>query len=143
MNLSGAFSMVRLAAAAMSRLEPLADGGRGVIVNVSSVAAFEGQIGQAAYSASKGGIASLTLPAARELAAHGIRVVAVAPGLFATPMLLNMPEKVQQSLAASVPFPRRFGQPEEFADLVRHICGNVMLNGCVVRLDGALRLPPR
>lgn len=142
-NLIGAFNMMRLAAAAMSRLEPLADGERGVIVNVSSVAAFEGQIGQAAYSASKGGIASLTLPAARELAAHGIRVVAVAPGLFATPMLLNMPEKVQQSLAASVPFPRRFGQPEEFADLVRHICGNVMLNGCVVRLDGALRLPPR
>jgi len=142
-NLIGTFNMLRLAAAAMSRLEPLEDGERGVIVNVASVAAFEGQIGQAAYSASKGGIASLTLPAARELAAHGIRVVAVAPGLFATPLLLGMPEKVQRSLAAHVPFPQRFGRPEEFAELVRHVCTNVMLNGCVVRLDGALRMPPR
>ncbi len=143
-NLFGTFNMLRLAAAAMSGLTPLGgDGERGVVVNVSSVAAFEGQIGQAAYAASKGAVAALTLPAARELAARGIRVVAVAPGLFATPMLLGMPEKVQRSLAEQIPFPRRFGRPEEFAELVLHICHNVMLNGEVIRLDGALRMPPR
>ncbi len=143
-NLIGTFNMLRLAAAGMAGLPPLGeDGERGVIVNVASVAAFEGQIGQAAYAASKGGIASLTLPAARELAAHGIRVVAIAPGLFATPMLLGMPAKVQEALAGQVPFPQRFGRPEEFAELVLHICTNPMLNGTVVRLDGALRMAPR
>ncbi len=142
-NLLGTFNMLRLAAAAMAGLEPLDDGERGVIVNTASVAAFEGQIGQAAYAASKGGVASLTLPAARELAAHGIRVVAIAPGLFATPLLLGMPQNVQDSLAATVPFPQRFGRPEEYASLVREICVNPMLNGCVLRLDGALRMAPR
>ncbi len=142
-NLVGSFNMMRLVAARMQELEPLEDGERGVIVNTASVAAFEGQIGQAAYSASKGGIASLTLPAAREFADRGIRVLAIAPGLFATPMLLGMPRKVQDSLAATVPFPRRFGHPEEFASLVLHICENPMLNGCVLRLDGALRMAPR
>ncbi|MCS6878487.1 MAG: SDR family NAD(P)-dependent oxidoreductase [Geminicoccaceae bacterium] len=142
-NLLGTFNMLRLAAAAMSRLEPREEGERGVIVNTASVAAYEGQIGQAAYAASKGGVASLTLPAARELAAHGIRVVAIAPGLFATPLLLGMPQKVQESLAASVPFPPRFGRPEEFASLVLEIVGNPMLNGCVLRLDGALRMAAR
>lgn len=142
-NLIGTFNMLRLAAAAMSNCAPLADGERGVIVNTASVAAFEGQIGQAAYSASKGGIVSLTLPAARELAESGIRVVTIAPGLFATPLLLNMSEKVQQSLAASVPFPKRFGEPAEFAALVLHICDNPMLNGCTIRLDGALRMQAR
>lgn len=142
-NLVGTFNILRLAAAAMAELEPLADGERGVIVNTASVAAFEGQIGQAAYSASKGGIASLTLPVARELADRGIRVVAIAPGLFATPLLLGMPEKVQRSLAATVPFPKRFGAPEEYAALVLHICDNPMLNGCTIRLDGALRMQAR
>lgn len=142
-NLIGTFNLMRLAAAAMARLEPMADGERGVIVNTSSIAAFEGQIGQAAYAASKGGVASLTLPAARELAAQGIRVMAIAPGLFGTPMLLGMPEKVQESLAATVPFPARFGRPEEYAALVLHILANPMLNGSVLRLDGALRMAPR
>lgn len=142
-NLIGSFNMIRLAAAAMSGLAPLADGERGVIVNTASVAAFEGQIGQAAYSASKGGIVSLTLPVARELADLGIRVVTIAPGLFATPLLLNMPGKVQESLAATVPFPKRFGAPEEYAALVLHICDNPMLNGCTIRLDGALRMQAR
>jgi NAD(P)-dependent dehydrogenase (short-subunit alcohol dehydrogenase family) len=143
-NLVGTFNMLRLAAAAMARLEPLGgDGERGVVVNTASVAAFEGQVGQAAYAASKGGVASLTLPAARELAGLGVRVVAVAPGLFGTPMLLGMPEKVQESLGQTVPFPRRFGRPEEFAALVLHVVGNPMLNGCVLRLDGALRMAPR
>lgn len=142
-NLVGSFNMLRLAAAAMARLDPLADGERGVVVNTASVAAFEGQVGQAAYAASKGGVASLTLPAARELAGSGVRVVAVAPGLFGTPMLLGMPQPVQDSLAQTVPFPRRFGRPEEFAALVRHVVENPMLNGCVLRLDGALRMAPR
>jgi NAD(P)-dependent dehydrogenase (short-subunit alcohol dehydrogenase family) len=143
-NLVGTFNMLRLAAAAMARLDPLGgDGERGVIVNTASVAAFEGQVGQAAYAASKGGVASLTLPAARELAGAGVRVVAVAPGLFGTPMLLGMPEKVQESLGQTVPFPRRFGRPEEFAALVLHVVANPMLNGCVLRLDGALRMAPR
>lgn len=142
-NLLGSFNLMRLAAAVMARSEPLPDGQRGLIVNTASIAAFEGQIGQAAYAASKGGIASLTLPAARELAGVGIRVVAIAPGLFGTPLLLGMPEKVQESLAATVPFPARFGQPEEFASLVMHIVQNPMLNGSVIRLDGALRMAPR
>ncbi|GBD44291.1 putative oxidoreductase [bacterium HR40] len=142
-NLLGSFNMLRLAAAEMVALEPLADGERGVIVNTASVAAFEGQIGQAAYAASKGAIVSLTLPVARELADHGIRVVAIAPGLFATPLLLGMPERVQQALAAHLPFPKRFGAPEEFAALVLHICDNPLLNGCTIRLDGALRMPAR
>ncbi|HET6469472.1 MAG TPA: SDR family NAD(P)-dependent oxidoreductase [Geminicoccaceae bacterium] len=142
-NLLGTFNMLRLAAARMAALEPDADGERGVIVNTASVAAFEGQIGQTAYAASKGGVASLTLPAARELAAHGIRVVAIAPGLFGTPLLLNMPQGVQDSLAATVPFPHRFGRPEEFAGLALHIVRNPMLNGAVLRLDGALRMAAR
>ena len=142
-NLVGTFNLLRLAAARMAALTPNEDGERGVIVNTASVAAYEGQIGQAAYAASKGGIAALTLPAARELAALGIRVVAIAPGLFGTPLLLNMPQHVQDSLAATVPFPRRFGRPDEFAALVLHIVANPMLNGEVIRLDGALRMAPR
>ena len=142
-NLVGTFNLMRLAAAAMARLAPQADGERGVIVNTASVAAFEGQIGQTAYAASKGGIAALTLPAARELAGQGIRVMAIAPGLFGTPLLLGMPEKVQESLAATVPYPPRFGRPEESAELVLHILRSPMLNGSVVRLDGALRMAPR
>jgi NAD(P)-dependent dehydrogenase (short-subunit alcohol dehydrogenase family) len=142
-NLIGTFNMMRLAAAAMARLELLSDGERGVIVNTASVAAFEGQIGQTAYAASKGGVAALTLPAARELAGQGIRVMAIAPGLFGTPMLLSMPEEVQESLAATVPFPARLGKPEEYAALVLHIVRNPMLNGSVIRLDGALRMAAR
>ncbi|BBK44361.1 3-hydroxyacyl-CoA dehydrogenase [Allostella vacuolata] len=142
-NLIGSFNMMRLAAADMQGLEALADGERGVIVSTASVAAFEGQIGQAAYSASKGGIVALTMPAAREFARSGIRVNAIAPGLFATPMLLGMPQAVQDSLAASVPFPSRFGTPEEYASLVRHIVENTMINGECIRLDGAIRMQPR
>jgi len=141
-NLVGTFNMLRLAAAAMKALEPLGTGERGVVVNTSSVAAFEGQIGQAAYAASKGGVAALTLPAAREFSRSGIRVLTVAPGIFATPMLFGLSEEVQQSLGASVPFPSRLGRPEEFAALVMHMVSNVMLNGEVVRLDGALRMAP-
>ena len=142
-NLLGTFNLLRLGAATMSGLEPNADGERGVIVNTASVAAFDGQIGQAAYAASKGAIAALTLPAARELAGVGVRVVAIAPGLFGTPLLLGMPQEVQDSLAATVPFPRRFGQPAEFASLVLEIVRNPMLNGETIRLDGALRMAPR
>ncbi|MGQ0662330.1 MAG: SDR family NAD(P)-dependent oxidoreductase [Pseudomonadota bacterium] len=142
-NLIGTFNLMRLAAADMAALEPLADGERGVIVQTASVAAYEGQIGQAAYAASKGGIVALTLPAAREFARFGVRVMTIAPGLFATPLLLGMPQPVQDSLAASVPFPARFGAPEEYAKLVLHIVDNVMLNGEVIRLDGALRMPAR
>ena len=142
-NLIGSFNLMRLAAAAMARHELMAGGERGVIVNTASVAAFEGQIGQTAYAASKGGIAALTLPAARELAGQGIRVMAIAPGLFGTPMLLSMPERVQESLAATVPFPGRFGRPEEYAELVLHILRNPMLNGSIIRLDGALRMAAR
>jgi NAD(P)-dependent dehydrogenase (short-subunit alcohol dehydrogenase family) len=142
-NLIGTFNMMRLAAADMVKLEGLADGERGVIVSTASVAAYEGQIGQAAYSASKGGIVALTIPAAREFARSGVRVCAVAPGLFATPLLLGMPQNVQDSLAASVPYPSRFGTPEEYAKLVLHIIDNVMLNGEVIRLDGALRMQPK
>ncbi|MFD2184893.1 SDR family NAD(P)-dependent oxidoreductase [Rhodoplanes azumiensis] len=142
-NLIGSFNMLRLAAAGMAGLDPLADGERGVIISTASVAAYEGQIGQAAYAASKGGIVSLTLPAARELAQFGIRVLAIAPGLFLTPLMGTLPADVQASLAASVPFPKRLGRPEEYADLVMTCVGNVALNGEVIRLDGALRLAPR
>ncbi|CAK7260460.1 MULTISPECIES: 3-hydroxyacyl-CoA dehydrogenase [unclassified Shinella] len=142
-NLIGTFNMIRLAAAAIARLEPEADGERGVIVNTASVAAFDGQVGQAAYAASKGGVAAMTLPIARELARSGIRVVSVAPGIFETPMMAGMPQEVQDSLGRSVPFPPRLGKPVEFAALVRHILENVMLNGEVIRLDGALRMAPR
>ncbi len=142
-NLIGSFNLLRLAAADMTALEPDADGERGVIVNTASVAAFDGQIGQAAYAASKGGIVALTLPAARELARHGIRVMTIAPGIFETPMLRGLPEPVQQALAASVPFPKRLGRPEEYAALVRHILDNPMLNGEVIRLDGAIRMAPQ
>lgn len=143
-NLIGTFNALRVAAADMVALEPVNESGeRGVVVNTASVAAFEGQIGQAAYSASKGGVASLTLPAAREFARFGVRVVTIAPGLIATPMLLGMPEDVQKSLAASVPFPKRLGRPDEFASLVLHIVGNALLNGCIVRLDGAIRMQPQ
>lgn len=142
-NLTGTFNMIRLAAAGMSGLEPDAEGERGVIVNTASVAAYEGQIGQAAYAASKGGVVALTIQSARELASRGIRVVTIAPGIFETPMLKSLPAEVQESLAAAVPFPRRLGRPEEFARLVGHIVDNPMLNGEVIRLDGAIRMPPR
>jgi NAD(P)-dependent dehydrogenase (short-subunit alcohol dehydrogenase family) len=142
-NLVGSFNIMRLAAAEMSALDPLADGERGIIVSTASVAAYEGQIGQAAYSASKGGIVALTLPAARELARYGVRVVAIAPGIFATPMLQGLPQNVRDSLAASIPFPSRLGRPEEYAALVLHLCRNTMINGAVIRLDGALRMAPR
>ncbi|MBV8778624.1 MAG: SDR family NAD(P)-dependent oxidoreductase [Alphaproteobacteria bacterium] len=142
-NLIGSFNLLRVAAAEMSVLDPLDDGERGVIILTASVAAYDGQIGQAAYSASKGGIVGLTLPAARELARHGVRVVAIAPGVFATPMLSGLPQATQDSLAAGVPFPQRLGRPEEYAALALHICRNRMLNGEVIRLDGALRMPPR
>jgi NAD(P)-dependent dehydrogenase (short-subunit alcohol dehydrogenase family) len=142
-NLIGSFNLLRVAAAEMIPLDPLPDGERGIIVSTASVAAYEGQIGQAAYSASKGGIVSLTLPAARELARYGVRVVAIAPGIFATPMVEGLAQNVQDSLAASVPFPSRLGRPEEYAALVLHLCQNRMINGEVIRLDGALRMAPR
>jgi len=142
-NLIGTFNMMRLAAADMQNLEPLTDQERGVIVSTASVAAYEGQIGQTAYSASKGGIAALTVPAARELAQFGIRVMAIAPGIFGTPMLRALPQAAQDSLGASVPFPRRLGEPSEFADLVLTVVRNVYLNGQVIRIDGALRMAPR
>ena len=142
-NLIGTFNMIRLAAAAITGQEPGTDGERGVIVNTASVAAFDGQVGQAAYAASKGGVAAMTLPIARELARSGIRVVSIAPGIFETPMMAGMPQEVQDSLGRSVPFPQRLGKPVEFAALVHHIFENVMLNGEVVRLDGALRMAPR
>lgn len=142
-NLIGTFNMIRLVGAEMSTLEPLnVDGERGVIINTASVAAFDGQIGQAAYSASKGGVAALTLPVAREFARFGIRVMTIAPGIFETPMVRALPEAAQQSLGASVPFPKRLGIPDEYAALVRHIVENPMLNGEVIRLDGALRMAP-
>ena len=143
-NLIGTFNVMRVIAEAMTRLSPIADSGeRGVIINTASIAAFEGQIGQIAYSASKGGVVAMTLPAARELAQYGIRVNTVAPGLIGTPLLLNMPQSVQDSLAATVPFPKRFGRPDEFAALVLHIIENEMINGEVIRLDGALRMQAR
>jgi len=142
-NLIGTFNALRLAGAAMQALEPMQDGERGVIICTASVAAYEGQIGQAAYAASKGGVVGLVMPAAREFAQFGIRVNAVAPGIFSTPMLHALPEQAQQSLAASVPFPKLLGQPPQFAALVRHMIENRYLNGEVVRLDGALRMAPR
>jgi NAD(P)-dependent dehydrogenase (short-subunit alcohol dehydrogenase family) len=142
-NLVGSFNMLRLAAAGMEDLDPLDDGERGVIVSTASVAAFEGQIGQAAYAASKAGIAGLTLPAAREFSRVGIRVMAIAPGLFMTPLLGQLPSAVQETLGASIPFPARLGRAEEFAALVKTCVTNIYLNGEVIRLDGALRMPPR
>ncbi|MDT3720559.1 SDR family NAD(P)-dependent oxidoreductase [Pseudomonas oryzihabitans] len=142
-NLVGSFNVLRLAAAAMAEGEADVGGERGVIINTASIAAFDGQIGQAAYAASKGGVASLTLPAARELAAQGIRVMTIAPGVFETPMMAGMTSEVREALAANVPFPPRLGRGEEFAALVRHIIENPMLNGEVIRLDGALRMAPR
>lgn len=142
-NLIGTFNLLRLAADAMSKSEPLETNERGVIINTASIAAFEGQIGQAAYAASKGGVASLTLPAAREFSRYGIRVMTIAPGIFRTPMLEALPEDVKASLGASVPFPSRLGEPREYAALVLHIVANGMLNGETIRLDGALRMAPR
>jgi NAD(P)-dependent dehydrogenase (short-subunit alcohol dehydrogenase family) len=142
-NLIGAFIMIRLAAAAMAKVTPAATGERGVIINTASVATWEGQVGQAAYAASKGGIVAMTLPIARELSASGIRVCTIAPGIFATPMLAGLPPEVQESLGKSVPFPPRLGRPEEYASLAQHIVENEMLNGETIRLDGALRMSAR
>ena len=142
-NLIGSFNMMRLAAADMAGLEPLADGERGLIVNTASVAAYDGQIGQCAYSASKGGIVAMTLPAARELARFGVRVMTIAPGIMATPMMAGLPEDVQASLAEQIPFPSRLGRADEYARLVMHIAGNVLLNGETIRLDGAIRMQPK
>jgi NAD(P)-dependent dehydrogenase (short-subunit alcohol dehydrogenase family) len=142
-NLIGTFNVIRLAAAAIAQTEALEDGERGVIVNTASIAAFDGQIGQAAYAASKGGVVSLTLPVARELARFGIRVVTIAPGIFETPMMASFTAEVQDALGKSVPFPARLGRPAEFAALVKHICENTMLNGETIRLDGALRMAAR
>ena len=142
-NLIGSFNMLRLAAAEMAEADPLAEDERGVIVNTASIAAYEGQIGQPAYAASKGGIVGMTLPAARELARTGVRVVTIAPGLFHTPMVDGLPAEVQAALGASIPFPSRLGRPAEYAELVEHIVRNRFLNGEVIRLDGALRMPPR
>jgi NAD(P)-dependent dehydrogenase (short-subunit alcohol dehydrogenase family) len=142
-NLIGTFNMLRLAAAAMAKGQPNAGGERGVIVNTASVAAYEGQIGQAAYASSKGGIVALSLPAAREFARQGIRVNAVAPGIFDTEMLARVPEPVRKTLGESVPFPSRLGSPAEYADLIRHIIENPMINGESIRIDGALRMAPK
>jgi NAD(P)-dependent dehydrogenase (short-subunit alcohol dehydrogenase family) len=142
-NLIGTFNVLRLAATKMLENEPDAGGERGVIVNTASIAAYEGQIGQIAYAASKGGVVAMTLPAARDLAPSGIRVCAIAPGLFNTPMMAGLPEEAQTSLGASVPFPSRLGDPTEYAALARHIAENPMINGEVIRLDGALRMAPR
>lgn len=142
-NLVGSFNMIRLAAEAMAANEPGEDAERGVIVNTASIAAWEGQIGQAAYAASKAGVVGMTLPMARELAAHGIRVNTLAPGLFLTPMMRALPEEVQTALGQATPFPKRLGKPEEFAALVLHVIGNVMMNGETLRLDGAVRLAAR
>jgi NAD(P)-dependent dehydrogenase (short-subunit alcohol dehydrogenase family) len=142
-NLIGTYNAARLFAAACAKLDPLEDGERGAMVFTASVAAFDGQVGQQAYSASKAGVAGMTLPMARDLAQHGIRVCTIAPGLFATPLMKQLPEPVQQSLAASIPFPQRLGKPEEFAQLAAHIVTNTHLNGEVIRLDGALRMAPR
>ena len=142
-NLIGTFNVIRLAAARMQANEPNAEGERGVIINTASIAAFEGQIGQPAYAASKAGVVGMTLPIARELAAFGIRVMTIAPGIFDTPMLAGLPEPARESLGASVPFPPRLGQPDEFASLARYIIESPMLNGETIRLDGALRMAPR
>ncbi|MBV8247102.1 MAG: 3-hydroxyacyl-CoA dehydrogenase [Comamonas sp.] len=142
-NLVGSFNMIRLAADAMCKNEPESTGERGVLISTASVAAYDGQIGQAAYSASKGGVVGMTLPIARDLARSGIRNMTIAPGIFGTPMLFTMPQEVQDALAASVPFPSRLGKPEDYAKLVKQILENDMLNGEVIRLDGAIRLAPR
>ncbi len=142
-NLIGTFNLMRLAAADMLTLDPLETAERGVIINTASIAAYDGQIGQAAYAASKGGVASMTLPAARELAKNGVRVLAIAPGIFGTPMLYGLPDDVQKALGDSVPFPSRLGDPAEYAKLAMHMIDNVMMNGEVVRLDGALRMAPQ
>jgi NAD(P)-dependent dehydrogenase (short-subunit alcohol dehydrogenase family) len=142
-NLIGTFNVVRLAAEAMVSSDPSESGERGVIVNTASVAAFDGQIGQVAYAASKGGVVAMTLPLARELAGSGIRVMAIAPGIFDTPMMAGLPEEARDSLGRQVPFPPRLGRPEEYAELVKHIIENEMLNGEVIRLDGAIRMAPR
>jgi NAD(P)-dependent dehydrogenase (short-subunit alcohol dehydrogenase family) len=142
-NLIGTFNVIRLAAAQMAKNTPSAEGERGVVVNTASVAAYDGQIGQAAYSASKGGVVGMTLPIARDLASTGIRVITIAPGTFDTPMLAMAPEPVRQALAAQIPFPSRLGRPSEFASLVRHVLENVMLNGETIRLDGAIRMAPK
>jgi len=142
-NLIGTYNIIRLAAARFVKLAPLDDGERGVMVNTASVAAFDGQVGQEAYAASKGGLVGLTLPLARDLAQWGVRVCTIAPGLFATPLMQELPAEVQASLAASIPFPKRLGKPEEFAELAAHIVANGHLNGEVIRLDGALRMAPR
>ena len=142
-NLIGTYNAARLFAAACAKLDPMEDGERGAMVFTASVAAFDGQVGQQAYSASKAGVAGMTLPMARDLAQHGIRVCTIAPGLFATPLMKTLPEAVQLSLAASIPFPQRLGKPEEFAQLATHIVSNGHLNGEVIRLDGALRMAPR
>ena len=142
-NLIGSFNMIRLAADAMTKTAPTADGERGVIVNTASVAAFDGQIGQAAYAASKGGIVGMTLPIARDLSRNGIRCVTIAPGIFETPMLLGMPQEVQDALGKMVPFPSRLGKPAEYARLAQHIVENSMLNGETIRLDGAIRMQPK
>lgn len=142
-NLVGTYNVARLFSAACAKLDPLEDGERGAMVFTASVAAFDGQVGQQAYSASKAGVVGMTLPMARDLAQHGIRVCTIAPGLFATPLLKELPEAVQQSLAASIPFPKRLGHPQEFAELAAHIVSNGHLNGEVIRLDGALRMAPR
>ncbi len=140
-NLIGTFNLLRLCAAEMAAADPINDDGeRGIVISTASVAAYEGQVGQAAYAASKAGIVGLTLPVARELCRHGIRVNVIAPGLIGTPLLLNMPQEVQDNLAGQVPFPRRFGHPEEFSKLVLHLCENTMINGETVRLDGAMRM---
>jgi NAD(P)-dependent dehydrogenase (short-subunit alcohol dehydrogenase family) len=142
-NLIGTFNMIRIAADAMSKQQATPDGERGVIVNTASVAAYDGQIGQAAYAASKGGVVGMTLPIARDLSRQGIRCVTIAPGLFATPMLLGMPQEVQDALGKQPPFPSRLGNPDEYAALAKHIIENVMLNGETIRLDAAIRLPPK
>ena len=142
-NLSGTFNVIRLASAVMSTAEPTASGERGVIVNTASVSAFDGQIGQAAYSASKGGIVAMTLPISRELARYGIRVMTIAPGIFDTPLMASLPQAARESLATQVPFPSRLGKPSEYAALVKHIIENEMLNGEVIRLDGAIRMAPK
>jgi NAD(P)-dependent dehydrogenase (short-subunit alcohol dehydrogenase family) len=142
-NLIGSFNMLRLATAGMSKLEPLSTGERGVAISTASIAAYDGQIGQSAYSASKGGIVAMTLPIARELAQFGIRVLAIAPGLFLTPLLAGLPQEAQDSLAAAIPFPHRLGNADEFASLVMHMIDNPYLNGEVVRLDASLRMAPR
>ena len=142
-NLVGTFNVMRLATAAMAMTEPLEDGERGVCVNTASIAAFDGQVGQIAYSASKGGVVGMTLPAARDLAQYGIRVNTIAPGLFDTPLLAALPQEAREKLGAGVPYPPRLGLPSEYAQLACHIVENRMLNGETIRLDGALRMPPR